>query len=106
MNNMTISWELEMLRQETNSIQIFPPPINNFNDFDNIVKSFKRKSSRGKIYIKYPALLNVFIKKQAQHTYKQCVIDKVIRELWNSTTRNNRIIYIELCDQISLRINN
>lgn len=103
MNNMTISRELEMLRQEANRIQIFPPPIN---DFENIVKLFKRKPSRRKVHIKYPVLLNFFIKKQAQQTYKQCVIDKIIRELWNSTTRNNRIIYIDLCNQISLRINN
>jgi hypothetical protein len=104
---MTIGQEVEMLRHEVaNRIQIFPPPINDLNDLEDIVKLFKRKKSRGKVHIKYPTLLNFFIRKQAQQTYKKCVIDKVIRELWSSTTRNNRLIYNDLCKQINSKINN
>lgn len=103
---MSVSQEVQMLRHEvSNGILIFPPPINNPNDFEDIVKSFKRKPTRRKVHIRSPVLLKFFIERQAQRIYKKCVMDRVVRELWNSTTTNNKILYKNLCDQISSRIN-
>ncbi|GET50404.1 uncharacterized protein OCT59_026165 [Rhizophagus irregularis] len=102
----SLNQEVQMLHHEVaNGMQLFPPPINNPKDFEDTVKSFKPKPSRRKVHIMSLTLLNFFIKKQAQRIYKKCVVDKVVRELWNSTTANNKIIYKELCKQINSRIN-
>ncbi|GES92418.1 hypothetical protein GLOIN_2v1768491 [Rhizophagus clarus] len=100
---MNIGQEVQMLQQEVaNGPPLFPPPHTNAVELS---EKFKRKDTRAKKKIDCHMLLHYFIRNQAQQEYRKCVINKVVRELWKTTTRNNKLAYNNLCNQINSIIN-
>ncbi|CAB4410848.1 hypothetical protein RhiirA5_412623 [Rhizophagus irregularis] len=100
---MSIVQEVEMLRQEiANGPPLFPPPNDNA---EELSKQFKRKNTRSKKLVNCRMLVCYFIRNQTQQTYRKYVINKVAGELWRTTTRNNKLAYKNLCNQINSIIN-
>ncbi|RGB41642.1 hypothetical protein C1646_751936 [Rhizophagus diaphanus] len=77
---MNINQEVEVLQQEiANGPPLFPPPNTNAVELSE--------------------------QNQTQQTYSRYVIDKVTGDLWRTTTRNNKLVYSNLCVQINSILN-
>ncbi|RIA85254.1 hypothetical protein C1645_741721 [Glomus cerebriforme] len=95
---MDFSQEVEEIRQDiANGPPLFPPPINDPND---ITLRFKQKTCRRKKCITGYGLLKFFILNQTR-ARNNLVINKIARDLWVTTTRHNRMAYINLSNQIN-----